>query len=102
MFSDQRMKSFDRGTLTLGNDASMNLTAPVKARQKSKVALDQAQAAGATLRVAKFDLQKRLLFAWSDYTLRAQEIALKREEVSLLGLHLPRGGGPVGRRLRAG
>jgi outer membrane protein, heavy metal efflux system len=82
-FSGGRMKSFDRTTFTLAPDSMRNLTLPVKAQQAAKVALDQARAAGERFRVVKFDLQKRALFGWADYTLRAREIALVRQDLAL-------------------
>lgn len=82
-FSAERMNSFDRTTFTVGFDAMKNLSFPGKTTQAAKVALDEARVAGAAFRVAKFDLQRRALFAWSDYSLLAQTIALKREDLAL-------------------
>jgi outer membrane protein TolC len=86
MFSNEQMKSIDRATFSVANDASMNLSLPVKVRQQAKVALEEARAAGARLRVTKFDLQKKVLFAWADYTAQAGELGLKAEEATLLGM----------------
>jgi outer membrane protein TolC len=86
LFSGENMKSFDRTTFTLGFDPSMNLSLPAKVSQQARVALDEARAAGERLRVTKFDLQRRVLFAWSDYTSRARSIAAVRSDVETLGL----------------
>jgi outer membrane protein TolC len=58
----------------------------VKVRQRAKVALDEAKAAGERLRVVKFDLQKRVLFAWAEYTSGARSIAAARSDLETLRL----------------
>lgn len=83
MFSGERMKSFDRTTLSAGFDPAMSLTLPVKTKQAAKVALDEARAAGEKFRVAKFDLQRKVLRAWADYVLQARTIALREEDLKL-------------------
>lgn len=83
MFSGERMKSFDRSTFSAGFDPAMSLTLPVKTRQAAKVALDEARVAGEKFRVAKFELQRKVLRAWADYVLQARTIALREEDLTL-------------------
>ncbi len=83
MFSAERMKSFDRSTLSAGFDPAMSLTLPVKTRQAAKVALDEARVAGEKFRVAKFELQRKILRAWADYLLQARTITLRQEDLAL-------------------
>lgn len=83
MFSGERMKSFDRTTFSAGFDPAMSLTLPVKTRQAAKVALDEARVAGEKFRVAKFELQRRVLRGWADYVLQARTFALREEDLKL-------------------
>src|SRR5262245_796349 len=85
-FSSERMKSFDRTTFAVGFDSMENLAFPTKTAQAAQVALDEARAAAASFRAAKFELQRRVLYAWSDYTLQARTIALRREDLALRGV----------------
>ncbi len=82
-FSGERMNSFDRTTFMVAPDPSANLTIPAKARQKAAVALDAARAAAERFRAEKFDLQKKVLFAWAEYTVRGRAIRLKEQELAL-------------------
>jgi outer membrane protein TolC len=84
MFSSERMKSFDRTTISAGPDAAMNLTIPAKARKAAQVALDEARYAGERFRSAKFDLQKKILFAWADYTARGRSIRIGEQDLALM------------------
>jgi outer membrane protein, heavy metal efflux system len=82
MFSSERMKSFDRTTLSVGlMDAS---ALPNKAYQSAVVAWREAQAAGERFRARKFEVQRRVLQGWADYTLQAEQVRIKEENVSLL------------------
>ncbi len=83
MFSSERMKSFDRQTFTAGFDSSMNLSFPTKVVKKGEIALDEARATGERFRSAKFDLQRRVLTAWADYTLLAERLRIQREQIAL-------------------
>lgn len=82
-FSSERMKTFDRMTFSAGFDSMENLSFPTKVVQKGKVALDEARASGERFRAAKFDLQRRVLSAWADYTLLAERLRIQHERVSL-------------------
>ncbi len=98
MFSSPRMKSFDRATFSAAPDSAANLTIPAKARRAAAVALDEARAAGERFRAQKFDLQKRVLFAWADYTVRGRAIRSAEQELVLMRMDESAAQG----RLRAG
>ncbi|MCC6970619.1 MAG: TolC family protein [Phycisphaerales bacterium] len=83
MFSGDRMKSFDRATFSAGFDPEMNLTLPVKVEQEAKLALSEARAAGERFRVAKFELQRKVLRAWADYAVQSRVIELRRQDLAL-------------------
>lgn len=98
MFSAERMKSFDRTTVTGGFDPMENLSFPTKVYQAGKVATRDAEAAGQRFLAAKFALQRQLLKEWADYALQAEQVRVQRENLSLLRLLLDTAGG----RVRAG
>jgi outer membrane protein TolC len=106
MFSGERMKAFDRTTLSVGLMDPSAL--PNKTFQNAKVATHEAQAAGERFRAAKFDLQMRVLQAWADYALQAEQVRINQENVSLLRMVADtaasrvRTGGPQQEQLRAG
>lgn len=83
MFSGGKMKAYDRSTFSAGFDSAMPFLLPGKVEQAAKIALDEAKAAGEAFRVAKFDLQRDVLQAWADYTLQAQTIRLREQDLSL-------------------
>ncbi len=83
MFSSERMKSFDRQSFSAGFDSSVNLSFPTKVIKKGEIALDDARATGERFRSAKFDLQRRVLVAWADYTLLAERLRIEREQIAL-------------------
>ena len=86
MFSDESMKSWDRTTLMAGFDAGESLLLPNKVYQSGKIATRDAQAAGERFSAAKFDLQRRVLNAWVDYALLAEQVRIQRENAALLKL----------------
>ena len=96
MFSGERMKAFDRTSVTAGFDEA--LAFPTKVYQAAKVATRDAEAAGERFLAAKFALQRRVLTDWSDYALAAEQARIQRENLSLLRLLLETAGG----RVRAG
>ncbi len=84
MFSAQRMKSFDRLTTSV---RLMDATAlPNKTYQDAVVVWREAQAAGERFRAAKFDLQVKVLQAWSDYCLQAERVRIQQQNAGLLRL----------------
>jgi outer membrane protein TolC len=83
MFSGDRLKSFDRMTFSAGFDPSVNLVWPGKTKQAAQTALSEARAVGEKFRVAKFDLQRKVLNAWTDYVLLGQKIRLLEQDVTL-------------------
>jgi outer membrane protein, heavy metal efflux system len=86
VFSSENIKSWDRTTLGVGFDPSMNLSLPVKARAGGRVAFDAAQGAGEKFRSVKFDLQRKLLTAYLDLALTEELIRIQRDNRTLLGL----------------
>lgn len=92
MFSEGSMKTWDRTRFSLGFDAMEGLAFPTKTAQAAKVALAEARAAGEHFRAVKFEVQRRVLFAWADYVQLAREIAIKRDELSLRRTMVEAGG----------
>jgi outer membrane protein, heavy metal efflux system len=86
MFSDESMKAWDRTTLMAGFDAGESLLLPNKVYQSGKVATRDAQAAGERFAAAKFNLQRRVLNAWIDYSLLAEQVRIQRANADLLKL----------------
>lgn len=86
MFSSQSMTAWNRTTLSAGFDSTENLELPSKVRQMGRVALGEAKVAGERFRAAKFDVQKRVLFAWAEYEARARIIAASRRDLALVGI----------------
>jgi outer membrane protein TolC len=96
MFSDDRMKSFDRTTITAGPDPMDSLAFPSKVYQAAKVALDDARAAGQRFVAAKFKLQRDVLNAWYDYALLAERVRIAERNLALLRLITDTAVGRVG------
>lgn len=84
MFSREKMKSWDRNTLSLGFDPSMNLTQPIKVIQAARISLDEAKAAGKRFEAAKFALQQKVLTSWYELALVSEKIRIQTQNVSLL------------------
>jgi outer membrane protein, heavy metal efflux system len=84
MFSKERMKSWDRTTLSVGTDPMQNLSLPVKVARAGKVAFDATQAAGERFEAAKFDLQRRVLTSYLDLSLEDEKIRIQTANVTLL------------------
>jgi outer membrane protein TolC len=84
MFSKEKMKAWDRTTISAGFDPSMMLQLPVKVQQAGKVALAEAQAKGLRFAVAKFALQQKVLTAWFDYALVAEKLRIQEQNAQLL------------------
>ncbi|MBC7783906.1 MAG: TolC family protein [Burkholderiales bacterium] len=96
MFSGERMKSFNRGTLSA---QFMDATAwPTKTYQSAKVAWRDAQAAEARFVAAKFKLQQDVLTRWADLVLATEQVRVQSQNVNLLKLVLETASG----RVRAG
>jgi len=86
MFSSENVKAWDRTTVGVGFDPSMNLTLPVKARKAGQVALDAAREAGERFRAVKFDLQRKVLSAYLDLSMTEELIRIERDNQTLLEL----------------
>lgn len=86
LFSPENVKAWDRTTLGVGFDPSMNLSLPVKARTAGKAALEAAREAGEKFRAVKFDLQRKVLSAYLDLALTEELIRIQRDNRTLLKL----------------
>jgi outer membrane protein, heavy metal efflux system len=86
MFSGERLKAWDRTSVTVAPDAMQNLTLPTKTYQAAKVALRDAQGAGQKFIAAKLELQRQVLSDYLDYALLAETTRIHRENTSLLKL----------------
>jgi outer membrane protein TolC len=86
MFSSEKMKSWDRTTVTGGFDPAKSLQLPMKPMKSGEVALASARSAGEKFRAAKFDLQKKVLSQWYDYVLTAERIRIQQNNLDLLKL----------------
>ncbi|MGE5609234.1 MAG: TolC family protein [Bacillota bacterium] len=84
MLSKEKMKAWDRTTLSVGFDPAMSLQLPFKVQQAGKVALEEARASGYRFTAAKFDLQKKVLIGYLDLALMEEKIRIQRDNVSLL------------------
>ena len=83
MFSDEKMKSWDR--TTIGGDLE-GTDFPTKTAKMGKMALADARMAGERFRAAKFDVQRKVLKAWVDYALMAEKVRIQRQNLQLLRL----------------
>jgi outer membrane protein, heavy metal efflux system len=86
MFSPENVKAWNRSTVGVGFDPSMNLSLPTKARAAGREALDAAQEAGERFRAVKFDLQRKVLSAYLDLALTEELIRIQRDNRTLLRL----------------
>jgi outer membrane protein TolC len=84
MFSRENMKAWDRMTISAGFDPSMNFQLPIKVEAAGRVAFEAARESGERFRVAKFDLQRRVLNAYLDLALAAERARIERDNVNLL------------------
>ena len=84
MFSKERMKSWDRTTVSAGFDPAMSLQLPMKVQQAGKVALEEARVAGYRFAAAKFDLQKKVLTGYLNLSLMEEKVRIQRDNVALL------------------
>lgn len=84
MFSQERMKSWDRTTISAEFDPAMSLQAPFKVRRAGKIALSAARSAGDRFAAAKFTLQQNVLNGYLDLALMQEQIRIQQENVSLL------------------
>jgi cobalt-zinc-cadmium efflux system outer membrane protein len=86
MFSPENLKSWDRTTVGVGFDPSMNLSLPIKVQTAGEIALETARQAGEKLRTIKFDLQRKVLSSYFDLALVEEKIRIERENLTLLKL----------------
>jgi outer membrane protein TolC len=86
MFSPEQMKFWDRTTINVGFDPSMNLSLPIKVQTAGEVALEGARQAGERLRAVKFELQRKVLSIYLDLALAEEKIRIEQENLRLLKL----------------
>jgi outer membrane protein, heavy metal efflux system len=86
MFSPEKMKSWDRVTIGVGFDPSVNLSLPIKIETAGEVALEAARQAAERFRAVKFDLQRRVLSTYLDLALIEEKIRIERDNLGLLKL----------------
>jgi cobalt-zinc-cadmium efflux system outer membrane protein len=86
MFSGEKMKSWDRTTVSAGFDPSVNLMLPNKVAKAAQQALENARAAGFKFEATKFDVQRRVLTTYLDLALTDEKIRIQQDNVSLLKL----------------
>jgi outer membrane protein TolC len=98
MFSSERMKSWDRTTVSAGFDPAMNLSFPTKVAKAGEQALESARAAGLRFAARKFAIQKQVLQAYLDLALMDEQLRIQGDNVSLLKLISD----TAGDRVRAG
>ena len=76
--------SFDTTTLSLGNDPMADIVLPAKLSAAAQRALENARAAGWRFRKAQFELRGKVLSAYADYSLTAEQIRLEQSNAQLL------------------
>src|SRR2546423_3411508 len=84
LFSGERMKAWDRTTISAGFDPMENLSLPNKVAQAGRVALADARAAGARFDAAKFELQRKVLTDYLELLLHDQRLRIQQQNVELL------------------
>ena len=84
MFSKEKLKSWDRTTVSAGFDPAGGLASPIKVAKAGQAALEGARTAGERFRTMKFDLQRRVLEAYLDLALMEEKIRIQRSTVALL------------------
>ncbi|HEY2774514.1 MAG TPA: TolC family protein [Candidatus Binatia bacterium] len=83
-FSDDKVKTFDRMTFNAAFDSMENLSFPGKTMAAGRSALAEARSSGEKFRAAKFSVQRRVLDAWLDFALAAENerIAVERQALA--------------------
>lgn len=84
MFDSQRMKSFDRLTVSAGFDETV--TFPSKVAVAGRIALAEARTAGDAFAATKFELQRTVLSTYLKLALVEEQIRLESDNVELLDL----------------
>ena len=80
MFSPEQMKFWDRTTIGVGFDPSVNLSLPIKVQTAGEIALEAARQAAERFRAVKFDLQRRVVSAYLDLALVSDALRHRIEE----------------------
>ena len=86
MFSPEKIKAWDRTTIGLGFDPSMNVSLPIKVQTAGFVALEAARQTGEKFRAVKFEIQRKTLSMYLDLALAEEKARIQRENLRLLKL----------------
>lgn len=76
--------SFDRTTVTVGNDPMADIVWPNKISTAARRALETARAVGLRFQQAKYALRDKVLSAYDDYALTAELLRLEQANAELL------------------
>jgi outer membrane protein TolC len=76
--------AFNGSTITVANDPMADIVWPSKLSAAAARALENARAAGYRFQQAKLDLRQRVLDAYDDYALAAEQLRLDGAELTLL------------------
>jgi outer membrane protein TolC len=98
MFSGERMKAWDKTTISAGFDPAMSLSFPTKTAKAGEQAYEGARAAGLRFAAKKFAVQRQVLVAYLDLALMDEQLRIQGDNVSLLRLIAD----TAGDRVRAG
>lgn len=107
MFTRENLKAWDRTTISASFMPAVTLQLPIKPQTAGEVALEAAREAGEKFRAVKFDLQKRVLFAYLDLALAEEKVRIQRDNLNLFKLlkdsaaALAQAGGPLQDLLKA-
>ncbi|MBI4568982.1 MAG: TolC family protein [Planctomycetes bacterium] len=88
LFSDEKMKAWDRVTGTVAFDSASATPFPTKVMKAGEIALEEARAAGERFRGRKFALQRRVLSMWFEIAAMDEMIRLERSDVALARVFL--------------
>jgi outer membrane protein TolC len=98
MFGGERMKSWDRTTVTVGFDPAVPLMFPGKVAKDGEMALADARAAAERFRAKKFEVQAKVLQLYADLVAQRESVRIHHETLGLLRLTVD----SAARRLEAG
>lgn len=83
MFRPRDMSSWNRTTLSAGNDPMSNIPFPTKLSTAGRIALENARAAGHRFEETKLRLQGRVLGTYHDFALLAESIRLQQARIAI-------------------
>jgi outer membrane protein TolC len=83
---DHGASSWEMNSLGVGNDPMADIEGPGKLSAAARRALEEARAAGSRFDKARFALRQKVLTAYYDYALTAEELRLAETDAGLLAL----------------